>query len=184
MKKFYEKTISSKEIFSGKVFSVTTDEAQLENGKIAVREVVHHNGGAGVLALRDDGHIVMVRQYRYGASQELLEIPAGKVEVNEPPLETARRELREEAGLLANKLEPFGAVLPTGAYCTETIHLFLATGLQPVEQALDEDEFLSVFWMDLNEVVQLILKGEITDSKTVSAVLRLHILQNNGAIIL
>ncbi len=184
MSEFFEKKQSSKEIFSGKVFTVTLDEVTLQDGKPAFREVVHHNGGAGIVALRQDGHIAMVRQYRYAVGREMLEIPAGKVEPGEPPLETARRELREEAGLVADYLEPFGSILPTCAYCTETIHIFLATGLHPAEQALDEGEFLSVFWMDLQEAFTRVIQGDITDAKTVSGVLRAHALLQSKTILI
>ena len=180
MHKYYEEKLGSKTIFDGKVISISLDEARLQNGKTARREVVHHPGGCGVLALNEGGEIAMVRQFRYAAGREMLEIPAGKLEPGENPAHTARRELQEEAGLLADHLEPFGQVLPTCAYCTEIIYLYLATGLHPCAQQLDEDEFLELFWLDLNEAVQLVLSGEIDDAKTVSAVLRAHILRQQG----
>lgn len=180
MHSFGEEKLNSQTIFEGKVFTITLDEVRLENGKTARREVVHHGGGCGILAINEREEIAMVRQFRYAAGQEMLEIPAGKVEPGEPPLETARRELREEAGQLAQNLLPFGRVLPTCAYCTEIIHLFLATGLSPCPQQLDEDEFLAVSWLPLQEVAQRILSGEIDDAKTVSAVLRAQALLQSG----
>ncbi len=180
MSEFLEQRLDSKEIFTGKIFTVTQDRVQLKNGHVAIREVVHHNGGAAILALREDGCVAMVRQYRYAVGRDVLEIPAGKVEADEAPLETARRELREEAGLIADSLVPFASVLPTCAYCTETIHIFLASSLHSTEQALDDDEFLSVFWMDLEDVFQLVMRGEIVDSKTVSAILRIHSLRRDN----
>lgn len=184
MHTFHEEKLGSETIFTGKVFTVTLDSVRLENGKTARREVVHHQGGCGVLALNKQGEVAMVRQFRYAAGREMLEIPAGKVEPGEPPEETARRELREEAGQLAETLVPFGRILPTCAYCTEIIHLYLATGLSPCAQQLDEDEFLAVFWMPLEEVAQRILAGEIDDAKTVSAILRAQALLASGALTL
>lgn len=184
MHTFYEKKLSSATLYEGRVFTITKDEVELENGKTACREVVHHSGGAGVLALSDKGEAALVRQYRYGAGEEQIEIPAGKMEPGEPAMETARRELREEAGLLAKNLEPFGSVLPTCAYCTEVIYLFLATDLENTAQALDTDEFLEVFWLPLEEAVRLVLAGQITDAKTVSALLRAKILLEQGELAL
>lgn len=176
----YEEKLSSEKIYTGKVFRVTKDTVRLENGHEATREVVHHNGGSGIVALDDEGRVALVRQYRYAQQQELLELPAGKVEVGEPPRETAIRELAEEAGRTADHWLDFGSVIPTGAYCTEVIWLFLATGLHKTGQQLDEDEFLTVSWMPLDEAVALVHSGQITDSKTVSGLLRAkYYLENN-----
>ena len=177
---FYEEMLASKELYKGRVFTVTLDEARLENGRSVPREVVHHPGGAAVVALNEKGEVALVRQYRYAAGKELLEIPAGKMEPGEDPRETALRELREEAGLAAEHFSEFGRIIPTGAYCSEVIYIFLATELSPVPQNLDPDEFLSVFWMDLDEAVRLVLSGEIDDAKTVSALLRVKMLLDKG----
>lgn len=167
-----EETLSSEEIYRGRVFTVTRDTARLENGSVVPREVVHHGGGAGIIALDEAGRVALVRQFRYAQGRELLEIPAGKVEAGEPPRETARRELAEEVGRTADRLVDFGSLIPTAAYCTEVIWLFLATGLRGAKQNLDADEFLTVSWMPLDEAVQLVLDGAITDAKTVAGLLR------------
>lgn len=167
-----EKKLDSKEIFDGVVFRVTVDRVELENGQAARREVVHHTGGAGILALNERGEIAMVRQYRYAVGQEMLEIPAGKIEAGEDPKQAAYRELQEETGYAAGDFQDFGRVVPTCAYCSEIIYLFLAKDLKPVGQHLDQDEFLSVFWLDFEEAVKKVLSGEIFDSKTVAAILK------------
>lgn len=168
----FEQKLASEDIYAGKIFTVTRDTVRLENGGEALRELVHHNGGAGVVAVDGEGRIALVRQYRYAQRRELLEIPAGKVEKGEPPRETALRELAEEAGCTADTLLDFGSVIPTGAYCTEVIWIFLATGLHKTNQNLDEDEFLTVLWVPFEEAVAMVLNGEITDAKSISGILR------------
>lgn len=182
MQQHNENCVSSKTIFEGKVITLTLDEARLENGAIATREVVHHGGGAAVVALDCEAKVALVRQFRYAVGQELVELPAGKIEAGEDPRQTALRELGEEAGLTASRFEDFGSVLPTCAYCTEVIYIFLATGLSPVERNLDEDEFVDVFWLPLNEAVEMVMDGRITDSKTCSGLLRAKIMLDEGKI--
>ena len=176
----FEKQLSSEEIFAGRVISVTLDTVELENGNTGIREVVHHHGGAGVAALNEQGEIYLVRQYRYALDRELIEIPAGKLEPGEDPFETAKRELGEEAGLTAAEYRDLGYIIPTCGYCSEIIYLYAAKALSPVDQHLDPDEFLSVFTMPLEEAVQLVLSGEITDSKTVAAILKVKALRDAG----
>lgn len=176
----FEKQLSSEEIFAGRVISVTLDTVELENGNTGMREVVHHHGGAGVAALNEQGEIYLVRQYRYALDRELIEIPAGKLEPGEDPFETAKRELGEEAGLKAAEYRDLGYIIPTCGYCSEIIYLYAAKDLSPVDQHLDPDEFLSVFTMPLEEAVQLVLSGEITDSKTVAAILKVKALRDAG----
>lgn len=179
-----EDRVSSKTIFEGKVITLTLDEARLENGKIATREVVHHGGGAAVVALNDKGEVALVRQYRYAVARQLVELPAGKIEAGEDPRETALRELGEEAGVAAAHFTAFGSVLPTCAYCTEEIYIYLATGLSRVERNLDEDEFLDVFWLPLDEAVEQVMDGRIIDAKTCSGLLRAKLLLDAGKITL
>ncbi len=171
---FNEELLASETVYDGKIIRLTKDTIRLVNGEEALREVVHHSGGAAVVALNEKNEIALVRQYRHAVGREMVEIPAGKREEGEDPRETAIRELREEAGVTADHVEDFGRVLPTCAYCTEVDHIFLATGLHPCGQDLDQDEFLSVFWAPLSHVVQQVLNGEIDDAKTVSGVLRAY----------
>ncbi len=177
---FTEEKLGSEVLFTGKVFTITRDDVRLVNGKQAVREVVHHSGGAAVLALNHKAEVALVRQFRYAAGEEMTELPAGKLEPGEDPREAAQRELREEAGLTADKFTAFGHVVPTCAYCTEVIHLYLATGLHTTSQQLDEDELLNMFWLPLDEAVEMVMDGRIADAKTVSALLRAKRLLETG----
>ena len=111
----FEQTLSSETLFEGRVIRVTLDKVRLENGRTSTREVVHHHGGAGIAALDENGNIYLVRQYRYAPDQELIEIPAGKLEPGEDPLEAARRELGEEAGLCAAQWHSLGLSFPPAA---------------------------------------------------------------------
>ena len=116
--------LDSKEVFSGKLLHVTSDSVLLENGKQAVREIIHHNGAAAVIAFDENNRLLMVRQYRYAIGQELLEIPAGKIDPGETPEQCAARELVEETGYRAGKLTELGVVYPIAAYSSETQYLF------------------------------------------------------------
>lgn len=176
---FVEKKLSSRKVFDGKVFRVTVDEAEVAGGGTGLREVVHHNGGACILAIDDAWNIALVHQYRYALGRELIELPAGKLEPNEPPMEAAVRELSEEVGVTADEWQSFGSVIPTCGYSSEVIHIFLARGLTHTGQHLDKDEDLSVFWLPLEEAAQLVMDGSITDSKTVSGILRLYMQQKD-----
>ena len=164
----FEKRLSSETKFEGRVITVTLDRVELENGGTSTREVVRHHGGAGVAALNDEGELYLVRQYRYALDRELIEIPAGK------------RELGEEAGLAAAEYRDLGYIIPTCGYCSEIIYLYAAKGLSPVGQHLDADEFLSVFTLPLDKAAEMVLSGEITDSKTVAAVLKVKALRDAG----
>lgn len=167
-----EKTLKSECVFTGRVFTVSVDAVLLPDGCESIRERVHHNGGVCVLALTEDGTVPLVRQFRYGAGIELLEIPAGKLERDENPEECGRRELAEECGLIAETFVSLGRVYPTPAYCGEVIHMFFAQGLSKTDTNLDEDEFLTVEYMPFNELYDKCLAGEIEDAKTVAAVFR------------
>lgn len=173
-----EKTISSQEIFDGRVFRVTKDMALLENGSEAVREVVHHSGGVTVIPITDNNEIIMVRQYRYAADKILLEIPAGKLEKDESHYDAGKRELLEETGCTCSEYKYLGELLPTPAYVTEVIHMYMAGGLEYSEQNLDEDEFLDVVKIPMEKAVEMVLSGEIKDSKTQIGVLKAYHLLN------
>lgn len=183
MEIYKENKIDSELVFKGKVITVTKDTVKIENGNIATREVVHHNGGSSIVAINKNCEIALVKQYRYALDKVLIEIPAGKIEIGESPYSTALRELEEEAGLKANNLIEFGSVIPTCGYCTEIIYIYLATNLEDIgTQNLDEDEFVEPFWIPLKQAVDLVLSGEITDSKTVSGILRAYAGINSGEI--
>lgn len=169
-----EKTVSSDEIYDGKIFRVTKDMALLENGKEAVREVVHHSGGVTVIPVTEKNEIIMVRQYRYPHNKALLEIPAGKLEKGENHYDAGKRELLEETGCTCTEYKYLGEVLPTPAYVTEVIHMYMAKGLEFSKQNLDEDEFLEIEKIPLEDAVKMVMSGEITDSKTQIGVLKAY----------
>ena len=166
--------VDSKEVFSGKLLHVTSDSVLLENGKQAVREIIHHNGAAAVIAFDENNRLLMVRQYRYAIGQELLEIPAGKIDPGETPEQCAARELVEETGYRAGKLTELGVVYPIAAYSSEAQYLFYAENLTPDKQHLDEDEFLSVEHVDFGTAFDMVMNGEITDSKTQIGILKIN----------
>ena len=175
-----EKQISKEYIYRGKIISLRRDTALLPNGNETLREVVEHPGGVCVVPLDNDGNIYMVNQFRYPYSEVVTEIPAGKLEKGEVPLECGKRELKEEAGAIALKYTYLGKLYPSPGYCGEIIHMYLAEDLTFCDTDPDEDEFLEPIKMPLKKAVDLILKGHITDSKTQAAVLKTYILKNKG----
>lgn len=177
-----EKMIERKTVFEGRIINVYNDTVVLPNGKHSTREVVEHHGGVCVAALTERNTLLFVRQFRYPYGKVLLELPAGKLEKGEEPLAAGLRELEEECGVAAEKVIPMGEVYPTVAYCTEIIHLYLAKGLKKTHQHLDEGEFLSVEEIELSKAVELVMNGEIADSKTVALVLKTARLLEEGKI--
>lgn len=168
-----EKQLRSEEIYNGRILHVTRDTVLLENGTEAIREVVHHPGGACVVALTDTNEVLMVRQFRYPHAAETLEIPAGKLEYGEDPMTCAVRELREEAGASAARFEPLGSLYPTPAYDKEVIYMYLARELTlSGTQDLDTDEFLDVVRVPLREAVEMVMRNELPDAKTQIALLK------------
>ncbi len=178
----FEKTLDTTELYNGRVFRVTRDSVLLENGNTSTREIVHHHGGACVVALTAQREVYLVRQYRYAIGREMWELPAGKLEQGEDPFEAAKRELGEEAGLAADHWRPLGAFYPTVGYCTEAIHMYLATGLHQGDLHLDDDEFLEPYKVSLDEMVARVMSGEIQDSKTIVGVLKAKQLLDAGEI--
>lgn len=167
-----EKRIKSKRIYDGKIIKVDRDEVELCNKKTSVREVVRHNGGVGILAIVDH-KIILVRQYRYAQETFTLEIPAGKIELGEEPYNTGMREIEEETGYRAKDMTLFTKAFPTPGYCSEILYLYEANDLQKVVNPLspDEDEFIDVIHMDIEEAYQQILNFKIMDAKTVIAIM-------------
>lgn len=178
----YEKRIGGETMFKGRIFTVERDRVELENGETSVREIVRHNGGACILPLFDNGDICLVRQFRYAYGQELLELPAGKLEPGEDPFEAAKRELTEECGLTADIYIDLGKLYPTVGYCSEVIHIWAATGLKETDMHLDEDEFLTPRRIPLAEAYRMVMDGEIRDGKTVVGVLKLRAMIDEGKI--
>ena len=170
---------SSREIFNGKILHLFEDMVRLPNGSQASREIIRHIGAVCVIPVMEDGKVVMERQFRYPIGQVIWEIPAGKLDSpDEDPLEAAKRELREETGYTAKEWIELGVYHPAAAYCDEKITLYLARGLELGERDLDEDEFLNVEAVPLEELVADVMAGRITDGKTQVAILKTaHILK-------
>lgn len=173
----FEKTLSEKEVFKGRIIRVCHDEVLLENGQKAMREVVYHNGGVCILPLCDNGDVLFVKQFRYPYKEEVLELPAGKLEKGEDPLESGKRELLEEVGAKAKEFTSLGKLYPTPGYCGEIISMFLAEGLEFASQNLDEDEFLDVVRIPLEQAVQMVMANKIPDSKTQTAILKTYLMK-------
>ncbi len=168
----FEKTVGSEPIFDGKIIKVRKDRAELENGEIVNRELVIHPGGVCIVPVTDEKEVLMVKQFRYPFQEVLTELPAGKLEFGEDHREAGLRELREETGMVCESFEYLGVCYPSVAYLTEKIHMYLATGLSYVSQSLDEDEFLDVVKIKLDDAVKMVMDGKLPDAKTQCAILK------------
>jgi ADP-ribose pyrophosphatase len=158
--------------FQGRVVNVTVDEVELPNGHRALLDIVHHPGGAAAVAIDAEERVCLLRQYRYVADGWLWELPAGKLEPEEPPLVTAQRELVEEAGASAAQWSSLGTYLSSPGVFTEVIHLYLATALTPATAAHESAEVIEVHWMALAQARRWALDGTIRDGKTAVGILR------------
>ncbi len=158
--------------FAGRIVKVTVDEVLLPNGQSAELEVVHHPGGAVAVAIDHDEQVCLLRQYRYVAGGWIWELPAGKLEPNEPPLATAQRELTEEAGVRARSWSSLGSYLSSPGVFSEVLHLFLARDLELAVSAPEIHEVFEVHWVPLAEACARALNGELRDGKTALGVLR------------
>ena len=162
--------INSKKIFSGRIFDVTVDTVR-EGDRTYVREVVHHRGSAVMVPAFDDGTIALVRQYRHPAVKYLLELPAGTLDDKERPEEGAARELEEELGVVAGKLEKLCEFFVSPGFCEEKMWLYLATDLKETKQRLEDDELIEVVRLPIDQALQMITNGEIEDAKTIIGLL-------------
>ena len=166
-----EEKIRGEAVYDGVLLKVYKDEVLLENGHKGVREWIKHPGAAAVIALLPDKQIILVRQYRYPIGQETLEVPAGKLDKEEEPLECAKRELSEETGYRAEKMRKLTTIATTVGFTNEYIHLYAASGLKVGEQHPDADELINVVKMPLTEAVEMIERGKIIDAKSIIAIL-------------
>ena len=168
---FEEKTLSSERLYEGKILNLRVDKVATKDGGMSYREIVEHRGGAAAAALTGDGRIVLVRQFRKPMEAPVLEAPAGKIEPGEDPLETIRRELAEETGYTAGRIDFLTAMYPSVGYTNEIIYIYLARDLLPGEPTFDEHEAMDILEVDFAEAHNMVLRGEIRDAKTVIAIL-------------
>ena len=165
-----EKTIDSERIYDGVIIDLRRDLVITRGGRTSWREIVEHNGGVAIAALTGEGKMVIVKQYRKAAEQVVLEVPAGKIEKGEEHAVAARRELLEETGYSAERMEHLMAFYASIGFCTEVIHLYMATGLTPGETCFDDNEDIEVLEYGLEELLVMVNKGDIIDAKTIIAI--------------
>ncbi len=163
--------VSSKEIYKGGIFTIKQDVITLPNGKNATRDILLHNGASAVLPIDNNGNIILVRQHRHPVNDFVLEMPAGKLELNEDPKECAIRELEEEIGYKSNDFSFMFKTYIAVGYSSEVIHIYLAKDLVKTKQNLDEDEFLDIEVYSLEKALEMINDGTILDSKTIASIL-------------
>ena len=169
---YEEKTKSVKNIFDGNIIKLRVETVELPDGKTATRELISHGGGVGVIAVDENGEVFMVSQYRIAAREMMMEIPAGKIDNGEDPLECGKRELIEETGYAAEEFTYLGTYYATPGYCEEKLHLYLARKLKFVGQHLDEGEFLNVKKYKLDDLCNMVMENKINDAKTAIAILK------------
>jgi len=170
MKKM-EKTIQTNKVYTGRILNVYSNNVDID-GESAHREFIEHSGGVCVCALDEEHNVLMVEQYRYGAQKFLLELPAGRLGRHEDPSHCAKREFLEETGYQAHAFDFLGHIYATPAYNSERISCFLATGLNFINQDLDEGEYLDVKKVPLLTLKEMVLKGEIEDAKSAYVILK------------
>jgi ADP-ribose pyrophosphatase len=165
----------SREIFyRGKIFDLIVDRVEYPGGNTSIREIAHHPGGAVVVPLFDDGRVMLIKQLRYPFGKHIVELPAGKLHPGEDPADAAARELAEETGWQAERLEKITALYSTPGFCDEILHLYLATGLMPSPHGPRREEgelTMTVFTLPLADAVAMAARGEIEDAKTVAGLL-------------
>jgi len=168
---FEEKTLSSERIYEGKILNLRRDKIIDVRGKASYREIVEHCGGVAIAAVTEEKRMILVRQFRKAAEKAILEVPAGKIEKGEDPIMTAARELKEETGYTAAKLEYITSFYSSVGYSEEVIHLYYAKGLSPGETDFDDNEAIDIEEYDAALLKRMVLEGEIEDAKTVAAIL-------------
>ncbi len=178
-KDFTEHTLSQNYVYRGRILCTRVDEVELPSGAKASREVIEHVGGVCVAALTPQEELLFVRQYRYPYGETLLELPAGKLEKGEDPLEAGKRELREETGAVGKAYRSLGVMYPSPGFCDEVLHLYACDVERMEEMCPDEDEFLQMQRIPLAEAEKMALSGEIPDAKTQVLVLKVAALRRD-----
>ena len=165
---YIEKTVKKNYIYEGKILTLRNDDAELPDGRPCKREIIEHSGGACVLYVENE-KVLLVKQYRYAYGESIYEIPAGKLEKDEDPILAASRELEEEAGIKAEKLQLLYVMYPTPGYTNEKIYIYQAIGGKKVEAHLDDGEFLDVEYISIEDIKRMMQEGENKDGKTLIA---------------
>jgi len=166
-----EETLSSKVVYSGRVVRLRVDDIRLPDGRQTSREVVEHGDCVAVIPLDVDGNVLLVRQFRKPVEKDLLEIPAGCIDPGEEPVATVRREMREETGYLPRKIERLGGFYASPGYCTEYLHLYLATDLVPDRLQAEDTDSIELVRVPLSRIAGLVASGDICDAKSIAGLL-------------
>jgi len=166
-----EATVASQRVYEGRLINLRVDTVRLENGRLTKREIVEHPGAVAVVALDQDANAILVRQFRKPTEKKLLEIPAGTLEAGEEPIACARRELEEETGYRAERMEQIGGFFSSPGFCTEYIHVYLATGLKKGHSALEDDEAIEIIKIPSSDIPSAIIQGRICDGKSIAGLL-------------
>lgn len=169
----FEKRVSRKEIFDGRIMKIYLDEVELPNGEHSFREILNHNGGVCCAVLNGRDELAFVRQFRYVYGEVVTELPAGKLELGEDPFDAVRREVREEIGAECTDWRDMGKLYPTPGYCGEIIHLYTCRVAEIGAPQPDEDEFLESLWIPFDKAVEMVMNGELPDSKSQVLILKL-----------
>jgi len=170
------KILNSRLLYKGKVFDHQVDEIQYQSGNTGIREIAVHPGGAVIVPVKDDGKIILVKQFRYPIQKTLIELPAGKLEKGEDPLVCATRELEEETGYRSKTIKKLGEIYTAPGYCTEVLYIYSAMQLIPGNHNREEGELgMEIMELSIEEIEKLISSGEITDAKTIVGI---HYLKN------
>ncbi len=166
-----ERTLHTERIYQGRLVGLRVDTVELPSGRKTKREIVEHGGVAAIVVIDSENNVLLVRQYRKPVERVLLEIPAGGMESGEDALVCARRELEEETGFSAERWEELGFFYTSPGFCTEQMHLYLATELRPAKNAADDDENIELVRVPLTSVPELIASGEVCDAKSIAGLL-------------
>jgi ADP-ribose pyrophosphatase len=176
-----ETTISTQRVYEGRAVKLRVDTVRKPNGKTTTREIVEHADAVAVVVLDSKNRVILVRQYRKAVGKTLLEVPAGGVDPGEQPINTVRRELQEEIGYLPNKIDKLGGFYSAPGYCTEFLHLYVATYLIPSKLEAEDTEDIEVVRVPLSKIPDLIASGDIADAKSVAGLLRVMRLGLKGS---